>query len=53
MSKEALTEKQIEEAYARWLCGEHIADIARSLFVAERTLRRMFRRWENNKKRTL
>lgn len=44
MSKRILTDQQVNKAYNEWLNGKKQTDIAKELYVSDRTLRRAFKR---------
>lgn len=39
-----LTDEQVDKAYDEWLNGKKQTDIAKELYVSDRTLRRAFKR---------
>ena len=39
-----LTDEQVDKAYNEWLNGKKQTDIAKELYVSDRTLRRAFKR---------
>lgn len=44
MNKRILTDEQVNKAYDEWLNGKKQTDIAKELYVSDRTLRRAFKR---------
>lgn len=44
MNKRILTYEQVNKAYDEWLNGKKQTDIAKELYVSDRTLRRAFKR---------